>query len=154
MNTNVPYQSTAIYILNTSNQALVLQSSVEPYLAPSYWAELVSSLPGYMQSELKVMQFSRDLGVGDGSSFTFTTSFQVGGTTVLFQEKVVGTATGSTLQQQITAGDATTGWQDFSGKGQPFQFIGEDHQTYVVNWDLTTNAAAFTDIHYSIAQGT
>jgi hypothetical protein len=142
--------STNIYVLNTSNQALVLGNSVSPYLAPSYWSSLATSLPGFMIKELEVMTFNRNEGIADGSTWVFTTKFTLGGTVVLLQEQVTGTATSSKLKQSITAGSTSSGWQDFSGAGPAFVFTASNGTTYSISWDLELNGA-YDDIHYGIS---
>lgn len=143
--------TTSIYIQNTSNQALVLNNSVSPYLAPSYWAALVSSLPAFMATDEKVMWFSRNDGIGKGSTWVFTSAFVLGGTQVSFAEQLTGTGGGSDMMQSITAGDASTGWQDFNDKGPTFTFVAANGVSYSVNWDLTVNGQGRRDIHYTVS---
>ena len=146
--------TTSIYIQNTSNQALAISNSVAPYLAPGYWASLVSSLPNFMPSEQKVMWFNRNQGIAAGSTWVFTTAFELGGTSVVFAEQITGTSGGknggSEMKQSITASETTTGWQDFNGRGPTFKFTAANNVAYAVNWQLTTNGDGFTDIHYTI----
>lgn len=139
---------TSVYVQNDLPSALTVDTTVAPPLKGSYWSDPPGPVnaPGGQQTE--VLWMDRDIGITDGDTWVFTSAANVGGTSLLMQEQVTGTALSSTIAIQIAAGGQSTGWQT---EGAELQFTAADGNDYQVGGQFVP-ATDYDNVIYTIFQ--
>src|SRR5688572_9792069 len=102
---------TYVYVQNGLPTALTVDTSVSPPLKGSYWSDPSGPVDAPSGQQTEILWMDRDIGITDGDTWVFFSTMDVGGTSVLMQEQVTGTALSSTIAIQIAAADQKTGWQ-------------------------------------------
>lgn len=140
-----------VYVTQMFTQTAYATSGVSPALDAEYWGVPNQPVPLPEGDAVQVLWMDRDVGIKDGDTWVFTTSVDVGGTTVLLQEQVTGTAFSSTIQIQIQAGTQNTGWQS---QGASLGFQGADGNQYeVVGGFNLPPGNDYDNVNYKILPG-
>lgn len=137
---------TYVYIQNGLPTTLTVDTSVAPPLKGSYWSDPSSPVDAPSGQQTEILWMDRDIGITDGDTWVFTSAMEVGGTSVLLQEQVTGTALSSTIAIQIAAGDQDTGWQT---EGAQLQFTAADGNGYQANGQFVP-ASDYDNVIYTI----
>lgn len=138
---------TTVFLVNASGAEVDLKTTVFPALEGKYWQPGATSMPASQRS-VEALRFDREEGISYGKSWTFTTLLTIDGVLVSFQERIQGEATTSSLEQCMTAGGKTTGFQNTS-KSVTIQFTGNRGTLFALTWILTQpHTASFYDIQY------
>jgi len=113
------------------------------------WGSLSTSAPN-AGAATQVLGFNRDIGITPGHTWTFTTAFTLDGVNILLQEQLTGTNTGSKMSQSMTAGNATTGFQD-TASSKTINFTGASGAEYALTWNLTLDGKVYYSIQYTVS---
>lgn len=140
--------STTISVIGETGSELNLSNSVSPSLDSGDWSNLASSVPNRI-SPTKVLEFNRNDGIKDDKTWIFTTAFTIDDIPVKLQEKVTGTALGSTMWQEMTAGTTTTGFVD-TNDSRAISFTGKSGAKYSLSWDLSMSDSGYMNIQYTV----
>ena len=140
--------STTISVLNASDLAFTLVTTVSPELSSGDWKVLGSSLPTSAKEAVAVVEFNRDDGITNGQTWVFTTTLVVDGVRVSLQEKLTGALVGSGLSQSMTAGSVTTGFVDTNDPSS-ISFSGVSGAVYELRWELS--GSGYKDIQYTVS---
>ena len=140
--------TTSVLVQQIVSPVLSVASAVAPYLSSDYWSDPSNpvSLPDGPQTE--ALWMDRDIGIKNGDTWVFTSSVDVGGTTVLLQEQVTGTALSSTIAIQVQADGQSTDWQQDNAA---LKFTAQDGNSYEVTGEFYLPAGAdYENVLYSI----
>lgn len=141
--------TTNISLVNALSSGLSLNNSISSYLSPSYWGILSNTAPTGANGA-QVLGFNRDKGITNGDTWTFTTAFTLDGVNVQLQEQLTGTAFGSKMSQSMSAGAATTGFQDTTDSIS-IHFTGVSGTVYALVWNLALDGSVYYSIQYTIS---
>lgn len=137
---------TNVYVQNDLPSALTVETVVAPPLKGSYWSDPSGPVNAPSGQQTEILWMDRDIGITDGDTWVFFSTMDVGGTSVLLQEQVTGTAVSSTIAIQIAADGQKTGWQT---EGAQLQFTAADGNEYQANGRFVP-ASDYDNVIYTI----
>jgi hypothetical protein len=135
---------TNINIQNGTNTSLSLQTGVTASLDGKYWS--IESDTAAANAKTAVLWMDRDIGITNGDTWIFTTSFQFDGVAVQLMESLTGTLLSSNIKIRILAGTRDSGWTDESTS---VQISGSDGANYQLDGTFFLNGV-FDDVTYSL----
>ena len=141
--------TTNISILNALSAGIAITNSVTPSLDSKLWGILSNSAPNGGNAT-EVLGFNRDDGITIGDTWTFTTEFTLDGVNILLQEQMTGIFGGSKVWQSMTAGSASTGFQDTT-ENVSIGFTGISGAEYALSWGLSPSRFPYYSIQYTIS---
>ncbi|HVG08639.1 MAG TPA: alkaline phosphatase family protein [Thermoanaerobaculia bacterium] len=144
--TNV-VETSNIYIVNNLTNPLSVSTSPLPSLNSDYWGQDATTVPQANGQGTQVTWFSRNRGITNDETWTFTTSFTLDGVQVNLQEQVTGTRTGSNMLQNMTGGGSSSGWWDSGSKS--ITFTGNSGAVY--NLSAVQSSAGYQNVTYTIS---
>lgn len=140
---------TNVYVSNTLSSDLSVSTQISPALSSSYWSDPTGStdLPtGGGQTE--IYWVDRNEGIKDHDTWVITSTITVGGSPVLLQVQLVGTAASSNITVQIVAGGNGTGWQPANTQ---LKFTASDGFVYNVTATYVADGT-YNDVVYAVSQ--
>lgn len=138
--------STTISLCNLLPEIVGVTTTVTPSLASGDWSILTdAALPRAVPTP--ILTFNRDDGITDHDTWTFSTALTLDGVDVRLEERVTGTALGSTMSQSMSAGAITTGFVD-TNDARAITFTGESGAIYGLSWALS--GVGFASIAYTL----
>jgi phospholipase C len=142
-------ETSSISIINNLSASLSVKTTISAPLDSKYWDSEATTVPHTLNGQgTEVAWFSRNRGITNGDTWTFTTVFTLDGVQVSLQEQVTGTRTGSNMVQNMTAGGITTGWWDEGPKS--ITFTGNSGAVYSLSAEQSS--AGYQNVTYTIAQ--
>lgn len=135
---------TNVNIQNGTGTSLSTDTTVTPALSDSYWGIDTSTAPA--DQKTAILWMDRDIGITDGDTWVFTTSFAFDGVQIQLLESLTGTAVSSDIKIRIVAGPHDSGW---SGENTSVEFSGEDGAGYQINGTFFLNGS-YDDVTYSL----
>ncbi|GAB3385968.1 hypothetical protein [Lysobacter fragariae] len=140
--------TTTVLVQQIVGATLSVASAVEPSLSSDYWSGPSSPVSVPDGPQIEALWMDRDVGIKEGHAWVFTSSVDVGGTAVLLQEQVIGTALSSTIAIQVQAGGQSTDWQQDNAA---LKFTAQDGNSYQVTGEFYLPAGSdYDNVLYSI----
>jgi hypothetical protein len=135
---------TNVNIQNGTDTSLSLETTVTPTLGSDYWGIDTNTAPGGQKTA--ILWMDRDIGITDGDTWVFTTSFVFDGVDIQLLESLTGTAVSSDIKLRIVAGAHDSGWSEESTS---VEFSGGDGIGYQINGTFFLNGT-YDDVTYSL----
>lgn len=100
-----------VFITNSTSdtvQVTVQQTGSSQLIAGSQWRQEATEIAPY--ATVRVLAFNRNVGVKSGKTYQFDTHISAGSSTVIAQQQMTGTWTGSTIRHSIRSTTSQAPW--------------------------------------------
>lgn len=135
---------TNINVQNGTGTSLSVDTAVTPDLGSDYWGVDTDTAPA--DQKTAILWMDRDIGITDGDTWVFTTSFAFDGVDVQLLESLTGTALSSDIKIRIVADANDSGWSE---ENTSVEFSGGDGTNYQINGTFFLNGT-YDDVTYSL----
>ncbi|HET8996307.1 MAG TPA: alkaline phosphatase family protein, partial [Acetobacteraceae bacterium] len=136
-----------ILLQNNLAATLAVAANVTPSLSDSYWGLVETSAAAEQNKPL--FWVSRNAGITDGVTFTFSATAQIGGVTVTLGVQLAGTLLGSDIKISVQAGEQTSGWSPDADVS--LAFAGSDGNTYRVTGAYVGEGAQYDNVQFAVS---